>query len=427
MDHRRLRAELVSRSRSARPLRLAIAGAGFLGRSLIHQCARTPGLCVAAVGDRRPDKALAALGSAPVPRAGAVCGGVEELRTALWRGGAGVCADPLDLVELEVDAVVDCTGDPELGAALGLAALERGRAFFANAETDATVGPALARRARAAGVLYSGCGGDEHTEALQLVRYAELLELEVVAAGKFKGFLDRASTPASVAPWAERHVQNPFMLCSFADGTKMRIEMAILANATGILPDVRGMHCPRVERDAVAGVLSEEHGGLLHAAGAVEVVVGAQPSTAVFAVVRTRDPELARELAYLHMGAGPTYLLVRPFHLCGIELAASIAGTLLADEPAIAPRGAPVAAVFAAAKRDLQPGTALERMGGTTHYGVIDAAAAVSAEGLLPVGLARGARLTRFVRRGAPIGLDDVEVEGTSAAWQLHAEAVAVA
>lgn len=426
MLHQLLHAELLSRARQGAPLRLAVAGVGFLGGSLLRQCARTPGLRVAAAADRRPEKALAVLRSASSVPACA-CGGADELRLALARGQAGVCADPLHLPELDVDAVVDCTGDPALGAALGIAAIERGRAFFANAEADATFGPALARRARAAGVLYSGCGGDEHTEALGLVRYAELLGFEVVAAGKFKGFLDRASTPQSVAPWAERHGQSPFQLSSFADGTKMSIEMAILANATGLVPDVRGMHCPRIAREDVAGALSTEPGGLLRGAGVVEVVVGAAPTTSVFAVVRSGDPTLARELAYLKLGDGPTYLLSKPFHLCGIELAVSIAGALLAREPAIAPRGAPVAAVFAAAKRDLGRGERLERIGGSSHYGVIDAAGAVEAEELLPVGLAHGARLMRAVRAGAPIGLADVEVGRESADWQLHAELSALA
>jgi predicted homoserine dehydrogenase-like protein len=424
MHHHRLRSELSARHEADRPLTLAVAGAGFLGRSLVRQCARTPGLRVVALADRHPERALAALRSDPGAQAAHPCAGARELRSALAAGAASACGDPLDLLELEVDALVDCTGDPELGAALGLAAIERGRAFFANAEADATVGPALARRARAAGVLYSGCGGDEHTEALGLVRYAELLGLEIVAAGKFKGFLDRASTPESVAPWAERHSQNPFMLSSFADGTKMSIEMAILANATGLAPDVCGMHCPRVGHEAVAAALTDDPGGLLRRAGAVEVVVTALPTTSVFAVVRTRDAEVRRELAYLRMGDGPTYLLTKPFHLCGIELASSIAGALIAREPAIEPRGAAVAAVFAAAKRDLSPGETLERIGGRTHYGVIDGAREVEAEGRLPVGLARGARLRRGVPAGAPIALADVDVDRGTAGWRLHAEAV---
>lgn len=415
MHEQVLRSALLARDRRDEPFRLALAGAGFLGSSLLRQCARTPGLRVVALADRNPEKARGVLQSAGALQDG----GARSTRAPLARS----CSDPLELVEEDCDAIVDCTGDPELGAALGAAALERGHAFFANAEADATVGPALARRARARGRLYSGCGGDEHAEALRLVRYAELLGLEVVAAGKFKRFLDRGATPASVAPWAERHAQNPYMLAAFADGTKMSIEMALLANATELVPDVRGMHCARLEPADVPRALSDGQGGLLSRAGVVEVVLGAEPSTSVFIVVRSEDPALQRELDYLKLGPGPTYLLTRPFHLCGTELAASIAEALISGEPTIAPRPAPAALVFAAAKRALEPGALLERIGGTTHYGVIDAASSVLGEGLLPVGLARGARVRRGLAPGEPITLADVEVERSGLAWQLFDEA----
>jgi predicted homoserine dehydrogenase-like protein len=155
----------------------------------------------------------------------------------------------------------------------------------------------------------------------------------------------------------------------------------------------------------------------------VEVVVGAAPSTSVLVVVRADDPALRRELDYLSLGPGPTYLLTRPFHLCGTELAASIAAALTSGEPTIAPRAAPAAVVFAAAKRDLEPGTELERIGGTTHHGVIDTAQAALAEGLLPVGLARGARLRSRLAAGRPIALADVEVDRAGLAWRLFEEA----
>ena len=176
MHEQVLRSALLARDRRDEPFRLALAGAGFLGSSLLRQCARTPGLRVVALADRNPEKARGVLQSAGALQDG----GARSTRAPLARS----CSDPLELVEEDCDAIVDCTGDPELGAALGAAALERGHAFFANAEADATVGPALARRARARGRLYSGCGGDEHAEALRLVRYAELLGLEVGLHGR---------------------------------------------------------------------------------------------------------------------------------------------------------------------------------------------------------------------------------------------------
>lgn len=386
-----LHRHLLARERAGDPLRIAVVGAGFLGRSVVRQCERTPGLAVAAIADRNLDEARAALSPAQ-----------QDATT--------VCAEPMQIVDVPADAIVDCTGDPAFGATIALAAIARRRPFFGNAEADATVGPALARRARQAGALYSGCGGDEHAEAYALVCHARLLGFEVVAAGKFKGFLDPAATPRSVQPFAARHAQSPHSLCSFADGTKMSLEMAILGNATGLAPDVRGMHCPRVDRGAVASTLTNAPGGVLGRAGAVDVVVGAEPSSSVFVVVRANDRQLERDLAYLKLGDGPDYLLTKPFHLCGAELAPAVAAALVDNEPTIAPAGAPVAAVFAVAKRDLAAGGRLDRIGGTTHRGVIDRAATVHADDLLPIGLARGARLRRAVRSGAPITFADVEL-----------------
>lgn len=149
--------------------------------------------------------------------------------------------------------------------------------------------------------------------------------------------------------------------------------------------------------------------------------MGAHPTTAVFVVARG-DAEFGPELAYLQMGDGPSYLFTKPYHLCGIELAAALAEALLGGHPTIAPGDAPVAAVFATAKRALAVGDTLERIGGTTHYGVIELAPVVAREGLLPVGLARGARLVRPVAAGAPLTLADVEADRSTTAWRLHAE-----
>ena len=406
-DH--LRKELAAREKAKNPVKIGVAGAGFLGRGLVNQISQMHGLRVVALATRRPEQAEAVLSQ--TGRAGRYrrCHDLESLQKATGCGEIGVVTDPLLLAGVDLDIVVDCTGDPETGAALGYAVIKAGRNFIANPETDAIAGAALKTLADQAGVVYSGADGDEPGVIMNLYHYVSLLGLEIVAAGKFKGYLNHFATPATVKKWAARFAQNPYKIASFADGTKMNIEMAIVANATGLVPDTRGMNCPRGTLEEVARLMQKrEDGGVLSGTGVVEVVLGAEPSGAVFVVANVTHPQIRKDLQYLKMGDGPNYLFYRPYHLCGMELGIAIARAVLAGEATIAPAGSPVAEVLAVAKRDLRPGEVLDQIGGYTFYGLIDRAAVVRRENLLPVGLAPGARVLRPVKAGQPLTMDDV-------------------
>lgn len=412
---------LTAREREKNPVKIALAGAGFVGRGLVNQVGRMQGLRVLAIANRRPEKAEAVLQQVSSTVKYRRCRDPESLNKTLRRGEIGIVTDPLLLAEAEVDIVVDCTGDPETGAALGLAVIKAGRNFIANPETDATVGPALKALADQRGVVYTGADGDEPGVIMNLHRYVSLLGLEIVAAGKFKGFLDRRATPASVKKWAALYGQNPYKIASFADGTKMNMEMAIVANATGLKPDVRGMRCPRCPREKVAELLqSREKGGILSGPGVVEVILGAEPGGAVFVVAAVSHPQIQKDLQYFKMGNGPNYLFYRPYHLCGMELGVSVARAVLAKEATVAPAGPPVVEVLAVAKRDLRAGEVLDAIGGYTFYGLIDRAPVVRKENLLPAGLAPNTRLLRPVKAGEPLTLDDVELDTGSVLWQLR-------
>ncbi|HHU82326.1 MAG TPA: NAD(P)-dependent oxidoreductase [Firmicutes bacterium] len=418
-DH--LRKELAAREKAKNPVKIGVAGAGFLGRGLVNQISQMHGLRVVALATRRPEQAEAVLSQ--TGRAGRYrrCHDLESLQKATGCGEIGVVTDPLLLAGVDLDIVVDCTGDPETGAALGYAVIKAGRNFIANPETDAIAGAALKTLADQAGVVYSGADGDEPGVIMNLYHYVSLLGLEIVAAGKFKGYLNHFATPATVKKWAARFAQNPYKIASFADGTKMNIEMAIVANATGLVPDTRGMNCPRGTLEEVARLMQKrEDGGVLSGTGVVEVVLGAEPSGAVFVVANVTHPQIRKDLQYLKMGDGPNYLFYRPYHLCGMELGIAIARAVLAGEATIAPAGSPVAEVLAVAKRDLRPGEVLDQIGGYTFYGLIDRAAVVRRENLLPVGLAPGARVLRPVKAGQPLTMDDVELKPGSILRQLY-------
>ena len=417
----RLREELAAREKAKNPVKIGVAGAGFLGRGLVNQISRMEGLRVVALAARRPEQAEAVLRQTGKTVKYRRCHDLESLQKAIGRGEVGVVTDPLLLAAADLDIVVDCTGDPETGAALGCATIKAGRHFIANPETDATAGAALKVLADQAGVVYSGADGDEPGVIMNLYHYVSLLGLEIVAAGKCKGYLNHFATPATVKEWAARFGQNPYKIASFADGTKMNIEMAIVANATGLLPDTRGMNCPRGTLEEVVRLMQKrEDGGVLSRTGVVEVVLGAEPSGAVFVVAAVTHPQIRKDLQYLKMGDGPNYLFYRPYHLCGIELGIAVARAVLAHEATIAPAGPPVAEVLAVAKRDLRPGEVLDQIGGYTFYGLIDRAAVVRRENLLPVGLAPGARVIRPVKAGHPLTMDDVELKPGSILRELY-------
>ncbi len=201
----------------------------------------------------------------------------------------------------------------------------------------------------------------------------------------------------------------------------MNLEMTILANATGLVPDVRGMHCPEATLDTVTQVLlPKDEGGILQSTGVVEVVKGAEPSGGVFVVATTSHPQIRKDLQYLKMGDGPNYLFYRPYHLVGVDAIISIVKAVLSGDAIISPKGIPVADTLTVAKRDLKPGDTLDSIGGYTFYGIIDKAEIVKEQTLLPVGIAPGGKLLRHVKADEPILLDAVEIDQNSRLWKLR-------
>jgi predicted homoserine dehydrogenase-like protein len=200
------------------------------------------------------------------------------------------------------------------------------------------------------------------------------------------------------------------MLIEFVDGSKTMIEMAAVSNATGLIPDVRGMHGPETDRDHLAETFRlVEDGGVLTRAGVVDYGIG-RVAPGVFVIVRTDHPRLREAMVLRDMGEGPYYTLFRPFHLCSIEVPLTCALLAIRKRSTMAPLDRLVSEVFAVAKRDLVPGDTLDAIGGTTYYSLIDTYEAARAEGLLPIGLAKGARLVRAVAMDSPITCADVEI-----------------
>lgn len=391
--------ELVEKQ--GRPVRVALVGTGQMGRGLAAQIGRIPGLELAAAVDVDADRARHALSLAGHGRFESTPARYEA---AIDDGIAIAASDASAISELPIDVVVEATGVPEVGAQVAWRSiLARQHVVLLNVEADVTVGRYLAAMASSAGVVYSIADGDEPVAAKELVDLAHELSFEVICAGKGKNNpFDPQATPESCLSEATRKNMNPKMLASFQDGSKTQIEMAALANATGLPPDVTGMHGPTASVEELPHTLiPQSDGGVLSAPGRVEYAFG--PAPGVFVVVTTDDAAVAEEMTYLKMGDGPYFVLYRPYHLASIEAPRTIVTAMLDGRSALQPAGW-TAEVIATAKRDLEPGDVLDGIGGRHMRGVIYHVE--HAQGLVPLGLAEGATVERPVPAGEPIPHD---------------------
>ncbi|OGB93251.1 MAG: hypothetical protein A3H39_14415 [candidate division NC10 bacterium RIFCSPLOWO2_02_FULL_66_22] len=410
-----LRRRLEERERGGNPVRVGLVGAGQMGLGLAAVLGRMPGMRLVAVADLLLDRALEAFRHGGVRQDEIAESATAATAQAALAQGKRVATTVGELVpHLPVDVVVDATGIPLPAALTAARAIEaRKHVVLLTVEADVTVGHLLHRRAAEAGVVYSGAAGDEPAATKELVDFARFLGFEVVCAGKGKNNpLDRRATAQSLEAEARARGINPRMLAEFVDGTKSMVEMACLANATGLVPDVRGMHAARATPAELAKVLIPiEDGGILKRRGVVDFAIGVAPG--VFVVIHTDHPVIQEELRYLKIGEGPYFALYRPYHLTSVETPISIAKAALDHEATIAPLPEPMAEVIAVAKRALRPGERLGLPGEDTVYGLIEEAGVAHYENLLPMGLTRNAEVLVELAPDQPIRWDDVAVEET--------------
>jgi len=399
--------------RLGRPLRVGLVGAGQMGRGFAAQLGRTPGVQVSAIADVQLERAQAALASIG---AGDVTASSSDARLrAVEAGGSVAVVDADELVALPIDIVVEATGIPDIGARVVLSSLLAGRDVATlNVECDVTIGALLHRFSASTGNVYSVCRGDEPVETKILVDYARDLGFEVVCAGKGKNNpLNQRATPESLAAQAQSKGMNPHMLCSFVDGSKAMIEMASLANTTGLGVSTRGMHGPPSTVDQLHHTFAlQSDGGVIERPGVVDYCTG-PVAPGVFVVVRTDHDYVNEELAYLRLGEGPYYSLYRPYHLASIEAPLTVYEMVLDRRPSMVAEHW-TAEVGAVAKRDLAPGEVIDGVGGSMVAGLIDDSADFRRDGLVPLGVLAGARLVKDVQVGTLVTTDDVELDQTS-------------
>lgn len=437
---------LAQRAAENRPIRVGIIGAGKFGGGLVAQLSRMQGMEASAIADIDLEHARGAYLASGTPdeaiRAVTGCGPMND---AIRSGMRVVTADGLVVAACDaIDVVVEATGIPEVGARMAWEAIaQRKHVIMVNVEADVTIGPLLRRTADAAGVVYSLVDGDQPGCIMNMIEWARTLGFEIVAAGRGTIFYDydRSGTPDTVPErfgfdeeTLRRRTINLKMFNSFRDGTKAQVEMAALANMTGLPPDIRGMHEPAVNLNDIPRVFSlREEGGLLGRHGVVELANSvAQDGRSllpdplrmgVFVVIRTDHPFIQEDLINydLHVGGnGHNFLLYRPYHLVAVEAPMSIASAVLDRRATGAPLPTPVAEVITVAKRNLKKGEQLDGGGGYTVYGLIERAEQARAENLLPLGLATGARLKQDVAMASPIAYDMVELNEKSFILELR-------
>lgn len=396
--------DLAEREASGRPVRIGVIGSGEMGTDLVTQGALMRGVRIAAIATRRPHTAREAMRIAFGDDGNCVEADTQSAVTAAVEAGrlAITSADTLVRNPL-IDVVIDATGKPGVAADYDIIAMEHGKhVVMMNVEADVTIGPWLKKQADRLGVVYSVGAGDEPSSCMELIEFASALGYRIIAAGKGKNNpLRHDAIPDEYREEATRRNMNPRMLVEFIDGSKTMVEMACIANATGLVPDVPGMHGPKADRDDMAKVLiPRADGGILHSKGVVDYTIGKGVAPGVFVIVEAEHPRIIERMDDLHVGQGPYYALFRPYHLTSLEVPLTAARIMLYGKPDMVPLPEPVAEVCAVAKRDLVPGETIDAIGETCYRSFTLRIGDARRQQAIPVGLLEGGRVTAPVKKG---------------------------
>jgi predicted homoserine dehydrogenase-like protein len=423
-----LAAELAAREEAGKPIRIGIIGCGEMGTDLVTQIARMRGLRVAAIADRRGTNAQAAIRIARLPdEMAAPVDGLPALNRAIEAGRIAITDDAHVILRSGlVDVVIDATGRPTAGAEIGLSAIRAGKHLvMMNVEADVTIGPYLKREADRAGVIYTIGAGDEPTATMELIEFVSALGYPIVAAGKGKNNPFRPNAiPDEYREEAARRNMNPRMLVEFVDGSKTMVEMAVIANATGLTIDLPGMHGPEATLETLPHVFRPKaEGGILARKGVVDYTTGKGVAPGVFVVIELDHPRLCERMHDLKLGGeGPYYSFYRPHHLTSLEVPLSAARAVLHRKADMVPLPNPMVEVCAVAKRDLHPGERLDAIGETCYRSFVLRVEDARRQRAWPVGLLDGGRVTAPIARGALITRDQVAIDGSSLLARIRAE-----
>ena len=406
-------------------IRVALVGAGQMGKGMISQIMLMNGMLPSLVIDINLENAIQSFTLAGIPKEDIVIANtLEEINVAIEKNKYVVSenAEFASKANL-VDVVVDATGVPEVGAKVAMDTIfNKKHIVMLNVETDVVIGHILNKLAKNAGVVYTGTAGDEPGAVKELYDFADALGFDIVAIGKGKNNpVNLEANPDNVREQALKSGVSPKMLTSFKDGTKTMVEMTAMANATGFIPDVRGGHGVSATVNELPGIYRlKEDGGILNQYKIVDYVNGVAPG--VFIIVTSKLPQVHHEMQYLSMGPGPNYVLYRPYHLTSLETPLTVARAAIYNEPTIVPLdGEPVAETITVAKKDLKAGERLDGIGGFTVYGSIETYKKAKEERLLPIGLVNeNTVVKRDIKKGEFLTYDMVELDTNTLIYKLR-------
>jgi predicted homoserine dehydrogenase-like protein len=401
---------LEQRHTQGNPVRVGMIGAGYMGRGIALQIeGYVRGMRLAAISNRTLGEAERAYREAGVDAFRTV-ETAAQLEEAAARGEYAITDDPMLLCEADgIEVIIEATGDVELGAKVVLKAIEhRKHIVLMNAELDATVGPILKTYADRAGVVITNADGDQPGAMMNMFRFVKTIGYQPVLAGNIKGLQDYYRTPETQKGFAAQHHITPKMATSFADGTKISMENAVVANATGFKVGRRGMYGPRCGHVNEATKLFPMD--QLMNGGLVDYILGAEPGPGVFVLGYNDHPVRQDYMKYFKMGDGPLYAFYTPYHLPHLEVPLTAARAVLFNDAATAPLAGPVVDVITLAKRDLKAGEIIDGIGGFTCYGVAENSDVCRQEKLLPMGLAEGCRLKEDIKKDQPVTYNQVDV-----------------
>lgn len=417
---------LAKREEQGNPIRVGMVGAGFMGKPIALQILKyTKGMRLVAIANRHVEKAKQAYIDAGVKEVAAVSTQVT-LDRAIEKKSYVVTEDPMLLARSpHIDIILEVTGTIDYALEVILEAFKNKKhVALMNAELDGTLGPILKVYADKAGVIYTNTDGDQPGLEMNLYRYVKGIGLTPVLCGNIKGLQDPYRTPETQANFAAKWGQKPHMVTSFADGTKISFEQAVVANATGFHVAQRGMWAPSVPtgtslKEAVKRYPTDE---LLSHPGVVDYTVGAEPNSGVFVLGTIDDPVQKKYLDLYRVGEGPLYLFYIPYHICHFEIPTTIARVVLFGDAVLTPKDKPYVEVIAVAKRDLKKGEAIDGLGGFTVYGECENADIARKNSLLPIAFAEGLALKEDVAKDKALTFSQVGINTNKLSWKLWQE-----
>lgn len=418
---------LQARAAAGNPIKVAMIGAGFMGRGIANQIINSvPGMKIVAIANRTLDGAKRAYVEAGIEDYNIVSN-VADLEEAIAIGQYAVTEDAMLLCQADgIDAIIEVTGTIEFAAHLVMSAIAHHKhIILMNAELDGTIGPILKVYADRAGVILSACDGDQPGVEMNLYRFVKSIGLTPLLCGNIKGLQDPYRNPTTQEGFAKRWGQKPTMVTSFADGSKISFEQAIVANATGMKVAKRGMlgYDYTGHVDEMTKMYDVEQ--LKQLGGIVDYVVGTKPGPGVFVFATHEDPKQRHYLNLYKLGEGPLYSFYTPYHLCHFEVPLSVARAVLFGDAVLSPLAGPIVDVVTTAKINLNAGETLDGIGGYMSYGQCENSEIVHQQNLLPMGIAEGCRLKRDIPKDQVLTYDDVELPENRLCDKLRAEQTA--